>query len=57
LRVRVHGGDVAVVTGAYHETGRTNGKPYEYRDRFTDVWVKVGNGWRVLSSHYSVPLK
>jgi ketosteroid isomerase-like protein len=57
LRVKVHGGNIAVVTGAYHETGRTNGKPYEYHDRLTDVWVRVGNGWRVLSSHYSVPLK
>jgi ketosteroid isomerase-like protein len=58
LRVRVrNGGNIAVVTGAYHEIGRSNGKPYEYHDRLTDVWVKVGNGWRVLSSHYSVPLK
>jgi ketosteroid isomerase-like protein len=58
LRVRVRGGgNIAVVTGAYHELGRSNGKPYEYRDRLTDVWVRVGNGWRVLASHYSVPLK
>jgi ketosteroid isomerase-like protein len=58
LRVRVRGGgNIAVVTGAYHEMGRSNGKPYEYHDRLTDVWVRVGNGWRVLSSHYSVPLK
>jgi len=58
LRVRVRGGgNLAVVTGAYHEMGRSNGKPYEYRDRLTDVWVKVGNNWRVLCSHYSVPLK
>lgn len=57
LRVRVRGGNLAVVTGAYHEMGRSNGKPYEYRDRLTDVWVRVGNGWRVLCSHYSVPLK
>jgi ketosteroid isomerase-like protein len=57
LRVRVRGGTIAVVTGAYHELGRSNGKPYEYRDRLTDVWVRVGNGWRVLCSHYSVPLK
>jgi ketosteroid isomerase-like protein len=57
LRVRVRGGNLAVVTGAYHEIGRSNGKPYEYHDRLTDVWVRVGNGWRVLSSHYSVPLK
>jgi ketosteroid isomerase-like protein len=57
LRVRVRGGNLAVVTGAYHEMGRSNGKPYEYHDRLTDVWVRVGNGWRVLSSHYSIPVK
>jgi ketosteroid isomerase-like protein len=57
LRVRVHGGGIAVVTGAYHEKGLSKGKPYEYLDRLTDVWVKAGNGWRVLASHYSVPLK
>jgi ketosteroid isomerase-like protein len=57
LRVRVRGGgDIAVVTGAYHERGQSNRKPYEYHDRLTDVWVKVGNGWRVLCSHYSTPL-
>jgi ketosteroid isomerase-like protein len=58
LRVRVRdGGHIAVVTGAYHEKGQSNHKPYEYRDRLTDVWVKSGNSWRVLASHYSVPLK
>jgi ketosteroid isomerase-like protein len=58
LRVRVRGGgNIAIVTGAYHEKGRSNHRPYEYHDRLTDVWVRVGNGWRVLASHYSVPLK
>jgi ketosteroid isomerase-like protein len=56
LRVRVRG-NLAVVTGAYHERGTSNGKPYEYHDRLTDVWVKVGNAWQVIASHYSVPLK
>lgn len=56
LKVRMHG-NTAVVTGAYHEKGNSNGKPYEYRDRLTDVWMKVGNKWQVISSHYSVPLK
>jgi ketosteroid isomerase-like protein len=56
LRVRVHG-NVAVVTGAYHERGQSNGKPYEYHDRLTDVWMKVGNTWQVIASHYSVPMK
>lgn len=56
LKVRTHG-NVAVVTGAYHEKGKSNGKPYEYRDRLTDVWMKFGDKWQVVSSHYSVPLK
>lgn len=56
LKVRMHG-DTAVVTGAYHEKGTSNGKGYEYHDRLTDVWMKIGGKWRVVASHYSVPLK
>ncbi|HEV2732426.1 MAG TPA: nuclear transport factor 2 family protein, partial [Terriglobales bacterium] len=37
LKVRMLG-SAAVVTGAYHEQGLTKGKPYDYHDRFTDVW-------------------
>jgi len=58
LRVRVRaGGNIAVVTGVCYQKGRSNGKPFEYHDRLTDVWVRTGNGWRVLASHYSVPRK
>ena len=56
LKVRMHG-DTAVVTGAYREKGQSNGKPYEYHDRLTDVWIKVGGKWQVVASHYSVPSK
>jgi len=56
LKVRVHG-DVAVVTGSYHEKGESDSKPYEYHDRLTDVWVKVAGKWQVIASHYSVPHK
>jgi ketosteroid isomerase-like protein len=56
LRVRMHG-NVAVVTGAYHEKGSSRSKRYEYRDRLTDVWMKVDGKWQVISSHYSVPFK
>lgn len=56
LKVRMHG-DTAIVTGAYHEKGQSNGKPYEYRDRFTDTWMKIGGKWQVVASHYSVPYK
>jgi ketosteroid isomerase-like protein len=54
LNVRMHG-NVAVVTGAYHEKGRAGGKPYEYRDRFTDVWMNLNGKWQVIASHYSIP--
>jgi ketosteroid isomerase-like protein len=56
LRIRIHG-NTAIVTGAYHEKGESNGKPYEYRDRLTDVWMKSGGKWQVVASHYSVPFK
>ncbi len=56
LKVRVHG-DTAIVTGAYHEKGESNGKPYEYRDRLTDVWMKLSGKWQVVASQYSVPYK
>ncbi len=54
LRVRMHG-NTAVVTGSYHEKGTDKGKPYEYRDRFTDVWMNIKGRWQVIASHYSVP--
>lgn len=56
LKVRLHG-DTAIVTGAYHEKGESDGKPYEYHDRLTDVWMKSGGRWQVVASHYSVPVK
>jgi len=56
LKVRIHG-DTAIVTGAYHEKGESNGKSYEYHDRLTDVWMKSGGKWQVVASHYSVPSK
>lgn len=54
LNVRMHG-NVAVVTGAYHEKGTSRNKPYEYRDRFTDVWMNITGRWQVIASHYSIP--
>ena len=54
LRVRVHG-NIAIVTGAYHEKGTSRRRSYESRDRFTDVWVKTNGDWQVIASHYSIP--
>ncbi|HKT67987.1 MAG TPA: nuclear transport factor 2 family protein [Terriglobales bacterium] len=52
LQVRMHG-NTAVVTGAYHEKGTDKGKPYEYRDRLTDIWMNYNGKWRLIASHYS----
>jgi ketosteroid isomerase-like protein len=56
VNVRMHG-NTAVVTGAYHEKGVSKGKPYESRDRFTDVWMNINGKWQVIASHYSVPAR
>ena len=57
LKVRMHG-NVAVVTGAYHEKGTSKGKGYESRDRLTDVWMTNRNGaWQVIAAHYSIPAR
>lgn len=53
LQVRMHG-NTGVVTGAYYEKGTEKGKSYEYRDRFTDVWMNANGRWRVIASHYSL---
>jgi ketosteroid isomerase-like protein len=55
VKVRMHGATTCVVTGAYHEKGRANGKPYEYHDRFTDVWLNTGSKWQLIASQYSIP--
>lgn len=56
FKIRMHG-STAVLTGAYHERGEDKGKAYEYRDRFTDVWMKKSGKWLLIASHYGVPLK
>lgn len=68
LVVRVHG-PVAIATGWLVLSGRSGGRPFERRYRYTDTWLKVGSGaagaggaggaggrWRVLAAHdYLVP--
>ncbi len=58
LDVKIHlHGNTAVLVGVYHERGNEKGKPYDYRDRFTDVWMKKDGKWRLIASHYAVPAK
>lgn len=54
MKIRMHG-ETAIVTGAYHERGESGGKPFDYRDRLTDVWMKIDGKWKLVASHYSLP--
>lgn len=56
LKIHMHD-NIAVVTGAYHERGVQGGKPYDYHDRLTEVWMKTGGKWQLIASHYSLPVK
>jgi ketosteroid isomerase-like protein len=56
VKFRMHGNTV-ILTGAYHERGEEKGRAYDYRDRFTDVWVKVDGKWLLVASHYGIPVK
>ncbi len=60
IDVRVYGGGtVAVDIGDYKEVGRDkDGKPFERRSRFTNVWVLKDGAWRCVSGHASaIPAK
>jgi len=54
IKIRMHE-NIAVVTAAYHERGELGGKSYDYHDRLTDIWMKIGGKWQLIASHYSVP--
>ena len=56
MKIRVHG-NTAIVTGVYHERGADKKGPYDYHDRFTDVWMRKGTKWLLIASHYAVPYK
>jgi ketosteroid isomerase-like protein len=56
VKVRLHG-NTAILTGVYHEKGKDKDGPYDFHDRFTDVWMKAGGKWRMIASHYAIPLK
>ena len=43
--------NAAVVTGMYRERGTENGKPYDRRGRFTDLWIKENGKWLCAASH------
>jgi uncharacterized protein (TIGR02246 family) len=56
IDVRLYGGGtVAVDIGDYKEAGSDkDGKPFERRSRFTNVWVLKDGAWRCVSGHASM---
>jgi len=55
LKIQVHG-DAAVVSGAYHEKGSYQGKPFEHRGRYTDTWIRHNGTWQCVAGHFSIPV-
>jgi ketosteroid isomerase-like protein len=53
VRVRIYGA-AAVITGTSVQSGvGADGAPFTGRFRFTRVWVRHGDGWRMVASHSS----
>jgi len=50
LRIRVHG-DTAMVIADLHQVGRNGDTPFDYWVRYTDTWIRTGDGWKCLSGH------
>ena len=49
-------GNTMVVTGWLIMRGRSGGKPFERRYRFTDTWLKRNGNWQIIAAQdYLVP--
>jgi ketosteroid isomerase-like protein len=57
--VHTAGAVTAVVTGILHVEGRSAGKRFVHRYRFTDTWVKQDDGqWQIVAAQdYLIPHK
>ena len=44
-------GVAAVVTGWLVVRGRSAGRPFDRRYRYTDVWLPQGGRWRIVAAH------
>ena len=57
FKVRVYGKNFAVTTGDNHVVGKDkDGKPFNNKWRFTNVWVRKNGKWQVVAGHASGPL-
>ena len=52
FNVRVYGKNFAVTDGDDHYVGKDkDGKPFEKKGRFTNVWVRQNGKWQVVAGH------
>jgi ketosteroid isomerase-like protein len=49
-------GDTAVITALLYEKGVADGKPFEKRLWFSDVYMRTPKGWRYVFGQASLPL-
>ena len=49
-------GDTAVVTAKLWAKGTNQGKPFEFRNWFSDTYVRTSSGWRYVHGQASLPL-
>jgi len=50
VAVHLYNNNVAVSTGIYRDKGVENGKPFQRRGRFTDVWINESGNWKCIAS-------
>ena len=55
LHVRFPRSDVAVVTGAFTQTGVSGGKDNSHAGVYVNTWVRIGGHWQVVSSGFVRP--
>ena len=46
--------DTLIVTGATHEKGILNGRPYQHKGRFTDTWTRQNGIWVCIASQLAL---
>lgn len=49
-------GDIAVISALLHAKGYQDGKPFDYRLWFSDVYLCTPAGWRYSFAQSSIPL-
>jgi hypothetical protein len=47
----------AIVAGAYHAKGTSQGKAFDHHGRFTDTWILSGDKWQCVASHTNLVKK